>query len=52
MKNRNWPETIEAWKRLYDKYKALKAKGEKFADICDQIGVSERHMYRIKAKFE
>jgi len=39
--------TIQHYEKQYEKYKALRERGKSHAEACEEIGVSDRHMYRI-----
>ena len=40
--------TLEHYKKVMEKYKSLRSSGKTHAESCDEIGVSDRHMHRIK----
>jgi hypothetical protein len=41
-------DTLNHYQRVWEKYKCLRDKGKSHVEACEEIGVSERHMYRIK----
>ena len=50
---KNTVETILYYLNIYDKYMSIKTTTKKkHVEICEDIGVSEIHMWRIKKKVE
>lgn len=39
--------TLKHYENLFQKYTKLRAAGKSHVESCEEIGVSERHMYRV-----
>ena len=44
--------TLIYYMKMYDKYQSLRSSNHDHWDACDDIGVSEKHFYKIKKAVE
>ena len=39
--------TLKHYEQVYERYEQLRNAGKSHIEACEQIGISERHMYRV-----